>query len=283
MSRGPGTMQEWISLELSCYSKGRTVAEMHRQYLLEEDKRSGAKDHARAVRHSMTRALRSLEKLGKVRRNGSIWLSPEAIERARLDEKADTERLRETAFHEAGHAVIGLAGQLAIGMATIVPKGSLAGRVVGASEADSVGHVFKLGKHSYKKVTTDAEASLDPFGNPVRKREPTAEEHHAEVIMCFAGPMADAEHLGDCTKWREHASNSDMSIARYHRHELGYAAKSWEEYEQEALKLVRKYWAMIEAVAARLLKVNTLSGYEISDICRRVVRRQHLQKRKAAA
>ena len=37
MSRGLGTMQQqWIELELSCYSKGRTVAEMQRQYLLEE-------------------------------------------------------------------------------------------------------------------------------------------------------------------------------------------------------------------------------------------------------
>src|ERR1700693_4946169 len=99
MSRGLGTMQQWIELELSCFSKGRTVAEMQRQYLLEEhqeDKRSGAKDHARAVRNSMTRALRKLEKLGKVRRDGDIWLSPTAIEEDRLAKEAGEQRLRET-------------------------------------------------------------------------------------------------------------------------------------------------------------------------------------------
>jgi ATP-dependent Zn protease len=232
----------------------------------------------------MTRALRGLAKLGKVQRDeGGIWRSLKAIEGDRLAKDAAEKRLRETAYHEAGHAVMGLAGQLSIGMATIVPNGNLLGHVVGVSENNSIGHVFKLGKRSYKKVTTDAEASLDPFGNPVRKREPSAEEHHSEVVMCIAGPMAHAELQGDCTKWSEHASNSDMSIARRHRRELGDAAKSWEEYEQETLRLVRKYWAMIEAVAAKLLKVNTLSGNDVGDICRRVVRRQHLKSQRRAA
>ena len=281
MSRGLGTMQQWVDLELSCYSEGRTVADMHRQYLMEEHqggKRSGAKDHARAVRHSMTRALRRLEKLGKIRRDGDVWRSIEAIETDRVTEAALKKKLQETAYHEAGHAVIGLAGQLPIGLATIVPKASSLGHVTGLAEStEPVGPVFRRGSRSWKQANTDEEASLDPFGNPVRRRVRTAAEHAAEVVMCIAGPMAQAEMQGDYTRWRDHASNSDMEIARRHRRELSDEAKSWEEYEQEALRLVRKYWAMIEAVAARLLKVNTLSGYDIEAICRRVVRRQHLK------
>lgn len=81
MSRGPGSMQQWIDDELAAYSGGRTVAEMHREFLKEESRRFGgepgsAGDHPRAVRHSMTRALRKLEKLGKVRREGDVWQSP---------------------------------------------------------------------------------------------------------------------------------------------------------------------------------------------------------------
>jgi hypothetical protein len=37
MSRGLGSMQQWIDIELICHSEGRTVAEMHRQYLAEEE------------------------------------------------------------------------------------------------------------------------------------------------------------------------------------------------------------------------------------------------------
>ena len=119
MSRGPGKMQEWIDLELSCYSDGRTLAEMHRQYLLEEDEHSSAKDHARAVRNSMARALRALEKLGKIRRDGDKWLSPDAVEHDRLAKEAAKKRVRQTAYHEAGHAVVGMAVGLMIAYACV--------------------------------------------------------------------------------------------------------------------------------------------------------------------
>jgi ATP-dependent Zn protease len=228
----------------------------------------------------MTRALRLLERLGKVRREGDLWQSAEAIERARLREVADRQRLKETAYHEAGHAVIGLAGQLPVGLATIVPKARSLGHVTEVAEnTQPIGYVFKRGSRSWKQVNTDEEAGLDSFGNPVRRRVRTAAEHAVEIVMCIAGPMAQAEMQGDYTRWREHASSADMAIARRHRGDLGDEAKSWEEYEQEALRLVRKYWTMIEAVAARLLKLNTLSGYDIDAICRRVVRRQHLRGR----
>ena len=69
-----------------------------------------------------------------------------------------------------------------------------------------------------------------------------------------------------------------MDIARYHRRELGGAAKPWEQYAKETAALVDKHWPMIEAVAARLMKVDFLSGGQVDDICRRVVRRQHLKR-----
>jgi hypothetical protein len=40
------------------------------------------------------------------------------------------------------------------------------------------------------------------------------------------------------------------------RDELGDAAQSWEEYERDSAALVNEYWPMIEAVAARLMKLD---------------------------
>ena len=74
-----------------------------------------------------------------------------------------------------------------------------------------------------------------------------------------------------------------MNIARYHRRELGDAAKSWEDYEQDAAALVNKYWTMIEAVAARLIKVSFVGAQDIDAICQRVVRRQLLKSGRVAA
>jgi hypothetical protein len=100
--------------------------------------------------------------------------------------------------------------------------------------------------------------------------------HHGEVMMCIAGGMAHAKHLDDGTDWRKHASSADVSIARRHRGKLGDAAKSWGQYEEDTAALVNKYWAMIEAVAARLMKVDVMDANDIDSICRRVVRQQHL-------
>lgn len=270
MSHGLGMMQHLLLTTLS--AGGQTVAALHRRYLKrwpDEWSGSKAKNRSRSVRHSITRALRSLEKLGKVKRGlDGLWLSTETEDNPR----------KETAYHEAGHAVIDLAGQLPVGMATIVPNTWSMGHVVHVAEGgESIGPIYSYKRGRLKQVTTKKEAELDPFGNPVRKRVWTPAEHAAKIIGSIAGPMAEAELRGDYTDWREYASSSDMRNARYHRGKLGDAAKSWEEYEQEAIRLIRKHWLMIEAVAARLLKVDTLSGHAIQGICRRVVRRQHLK------
>jgi hypothetical protein len=45
-------------------------------------------------------------------------------------------------------------------------------------------------------------------------------------------------------------------MAMTNRDELGDAAQSWEEYERDSAALVNEYWPMIEAVAARLMKLD---------------------------
>jgi hypothetical protein len=270
MSRGFGSMQQWLLTELKGHREPLSLDELHRDYLRWEEK----PEHlSRSVRHSMLRALHKLESAGKVTHNEDGTWQPAGEWWAR-DEKEHARA--KIAYHEAGHAVIGLAVQLPVSLARIKPDGS--GYVATASTPSPVGYVYKKHGQRTKLDTKSKVTVLDAFGNPPRKREVTPEEHHAEVVMCIAGPMAHAKLLGDITDWREHASNGDMSIARYRRGKLGDAAKSWDRYAQDTAALINKHWPMVEAVAARLIKVAFLDAGEIDSICRRVVRRQHLRR-----
>ena len=275
MSHGLGNMQEWLVTMLFYYPRGKTLGALHREYLKKTaDEESSAEDRARSVRNSMTRALRGLEKLGKVKRGeDGLWLSTDPI----LDAIPYDER-KDTAHHEAGHAVIGLAMQLPIAFACITPGSrQQAGYVSEAHTAGPVGYVYKKHGKSTRLDTESQTAALDAFGNPPLKRECSPEEHHGEVIMCIAGGMAEAKLRGDIKNWRVFASRVDKSIARDHRAKLGDAAKSWGEYEQETAALINKHWPKVEAVAARLMKVDFVGAGEIDAICCRVVRRQHLE------
>ena len=136
----------------------------------------------------------------------------------------------------------------------------------------SVGYVVK----DYRIIVDDLKS--DAFGNPVRKREITDAHYHAEIRCDIGGPMAEAHLAGDYAKWRTYASSGDMSSARWHRRQLGIRAKDWAEYEADTYALVRKHWDMIEAVAARLLQDETISGSDVDDICVRIARRNIRRK-----
>src|SRR5262249_22569394 len=119
----------------------------------------------------------------------------------------------------------------------------------------------------------------DAFGNPVSELN---HDWHADAVMSIAGGMAQAEFLKDDRTWRElEGTGGDRRAVAFARRKLGDKARSVEEYEAECEKLIKRHWPMIEAVAAKLLKEETLSGNDVYDICwrttRNVVRRQHLK------
>ena len=285
MSRGPGKMQKLIMSTLRESSVPMSIAELRQHYQGEIWEPDSDPDfevwntpaRRRSVRMSMGRALRQLEAAGQIKRNeaGDWYPSKEWAAR----DNAKRER-SSTAYHEAGHAVVGLALKMPIAFVTIKPKktGSL-GHISQAPVRHSVGEVYARG--SYRKPIADA-SEQDAFGNPVSDDDNTR-DWHAETVMSMAGGAAEAEFSkeGD---WRKLWSPSDKRCISWARGKLGDKAGSIEEYEAECQKLIKQHWPMIEAVAAKLMKEETLSGGDVYDVCwrtiRSVVRRQHLKRKR---
>jgi hypothetical protein len=313
MSRGPGELQRWILDTLKISASALSAADLRNEWGWRDSfnkrtretlsakvlKRFQPASPSRSLRMSMGRALRNLEAAGEIKRDERGNWYPAKDWSARDEAKSEDAR---RAYHEAGHAVIARSKQLPVGFATIKQKGRMGGYVTGIHDRpNAVGlitkRVVKQGRyksqgkiHTYNYMDYEDVADLhnvDAFGNPLpTRRMVTTTEHEAEILMCIAGGMAEAEHKGDDPMtWRKRASSADMSIARHHRELIGNKARPWEEYERETLALIREHWSMIEAVAAELLKHETLSGFDIDDVCCKVVRRQHLKraKRKNAA
>jgi hypothetical protein len=227
----------------------------------------------RSIRISMGRALRQLEAAGQIKRNGAGSWYPSKDWAAR--DRVERERAR-VAYHEAGHAVVGLALKLPIAFVTIKPKASSLGYVTQAPVHHSVGQVYARG--SYRKPIADA-SKQDAFGNPVSER---TYDWHADAVMSIAGGMAECEFLKDGSVWRDlEGTRTDRRHVASARSKLGDKARSIEEYEAECERLIKQHWPLIEAVAAKLLEKETMSGNDVYGICwraaRNVVRRQHLK------
>jgi hypothetical protein len=286
MSRGPGKMQAFImeTLRMSRTSKSASFLLERRQL----EKYEASKHHTfeawkkpwstparrRSVRMSMGRALRQLEAAGQIKRDEEGYWYPSTDWVAR--DSAERERAR-TAYHEAGHAVIGLALKLPVAFVTIKPSARVLGHVSRAPIHHSLGEVYARGSNG--KPIADA-SKRDAFGNPV---SPIARDWHAEAVTDIAGGMAEAEFMNDGRSWRElEGTGGDRRNLALARRKLGDRARSVEEYEAECEKPIKQHWSLIEAVAAKLLKEETLSGSDVYGICwraaRNVVRQQHLKK-----
>jgi hypothetical protein len=277
MSRGGGKVRQFILGTLRAHSDPMSGAELRYEYELDIelelnlDELSPQQKHS--VRMSMDRALRQLKAAAQTDRDADGNWSPTKDWHARDEARREPARL---AHHEAGHAVIGLALKQPVGFATIKARNG-GGFVSDAPFHRAVGAVYARG--SYRRPVADL-SDIDAFGNPV---EQYAGDRHADIITSIAGGMAEAEYLKDGSTWRKHASSGDMQNIGFSFKQLGDAARPFDEYVAECSALVKQHWSKIEAVAARLLKEDTLSGGDIYAICwrdaRNVVRRQHLQRK----
>jgi hypothetical protein len=232
----------------------------------------------RSIRMSIGRALRQLEAAGQIKRDGEGNWFPAKDWSAR--DLAERERAT-AAYHEAGHAVIGLALKLPVAFVTIKPRRRDGGHVSYAPTHHSIGEVYARGAYYYHKPLADM-SNQDAFGNPVSARN---NDWHADAVMSIAGGMSEARFVSNGCTWRELASPTDKRYVALDRRKLGDKARSVEEYAVQCEKLIKQYWLMIEAVAEKLLKEETLSGSDVYSICwrvaRDVVRRQHIRRPKS--
>ena len=285
MSRGPGKMQKSIMVSLQLSSVPLSTAELREGYQHEiwlnsdDDDFEVTPAQRRSIRISMGRALRHLELAGEIKRNGAGEWYPTKDWTGR--DKAERER-SSTAYHEAGHAVIGLALKLPIAFVTIKPRAGSLGHVSHAPSGRRLRTIYARGSY-YSEPIADM-SKQDAFGNPMSERN---DDWHADIVMSIAGGMAGAQFRKDRRPWRKlEETSADKRCIAFARGKLGDRARSRQEYEAECKKLVKQHWPMIEAVAAKLLEEETLSGSDVEDICwrtaRNVVRRQHLRGRRRA-
>jgi ATP-dependent Zn protease len=155
---------------------------------------------------------------------------------------------RKTAYHEAGHAVLGRVLTLVCDSATIEP------------DHDSAGHSLPR-------------ACIYEWEKRGKVREPAA-VWHARIIGFMAGAEAEAELLGTVPR----GDGDDRYQIELMAEELETPAKRWDTKIEPRLRamtrmLVHRHRALIERVAQALIDQTTLSREELDNLVGRSVDR----------
>ena len=157
---------------------------------------------------------------------------------------------RNTATHEAGHAVISRVLTLDCGGATVVPN----------DEAGGAGHA----------ITNDPWACIREWERRGKVREPEA-VWHAQIMSCMAGAEAEIVLLG-ATQGGDGGDRTQIALMA---EQLGTHDEHWERIEARlramTRMLVRRHRAHIERVAAALIKKKRLSREELDRLVGRSV------------
>ena len=161
--------------------------------------------------------------------------------------KSDVNRLKSTAYHEAGHAVAALSKNIPITEVTIVEKD------------DSWGDCLHTGVMGF-------------YHQDMRQRKQIARDC---IIVSYAGLQAEMLFNPDADK---NKSQEDDSNAFYLSRQWCVLPRScrcvgddahWNylhRLQREAHRLVKRHWIAIVAVAEALLGHKTLTGDEVSKI-----------------
>jgi ATP-dependent Zn protease len=160
-----------------------------------------------------------------------------------------TQQLWRTAYHEAGHVVVGLHVGLRVLQASIVPD-----------EAEgTLGHVQRA------KVRSDFDWDDDRDPQRMwairRKLEPM-------VMMAYVGVLAERRHSGRRHDWAgAHSDTAWAADCVLKMEGDGKAADLYASYLMERTKgLIEIAWQDIEAVAAALMDRRTLRPSEMKAV-----------------
>ena len=146
--------------------------------------------------------------------------------------KSEQEKLKKTAYHEAGHAVAAFAIGKRFRKASILP------------EADSLGRLTKCGWKS--KLTPE----LDDYER-LRLRRMV----EAEIIFCLAGAVAEAK-LTD--RYNHIGASGDYQDAVFYATYVTDSTKETEAYIkwlfEKTKNILSRRWGAVELLADELLK-----------------------------
>ena len=164
--------------------------------------------------------------------------------------KRTKKQLKQTAYHEAGHAVVGRVLTLACGRATIRPN----------YDEGEAGHA----------ITEDPYECVDQWRKRGKVRDNPNAVYHARIMAYMAGTEAEMELLG-----LKVVGDGDD------RHQIELMAEefsrtgNWERLEPRlramTRMLVRRHRARIERVAKALLAKTSLSAKAIDKLVGRSV------------
>lgn len=189
--------------------------------------------------------------------------------------KRSLRELENTAYHEAGHAVILWRMGAPISEVTIVPS----------DEAQSAGHVLsrwwevgEVGNDCVPDFRCDScHSPLNPapiLAALVRDDELRTEEETRLLALRYLYAAGEAERLYRSRQRRSAGCSDDDRQASH------VAADQWPYYADDTMRSLHRYarlsardeigrhWKSVEAVAVALLDRQTLSGEEVAEICR---------------
>lgn len=155
------------------------------------------------------------------------------------------DRLKRTAYHEGGHAVVSVLTRRQVKKVTIVPDGETLGEVVHYGWPPSI----------IEDTATRASESK------------SRRWLFREMIIHHAGMIAEAKGTGGMTEDIVEWGGSDSStLADYVLQAFGDSQKKVDQTKQETKKLLDAHWEAVEAIAAALLEHRTLSGKRVRAI-----------------
>jgi ATP-dependent Zn protease len=155
--------------------------------------------------------------------------------------------LAATAYHEAGHAVVGLRLRFRMKTATIVPRDGVLGEVEHGKETYLYDDL-EFGRDSARSRRRGEEVIILRLSGLTAERRfrPRAASKHA---------LDDHEHAADLAL---SLNGGDVEVTNAHIKDLSLRTD----------KLVADNWPQVEAVAQALLERRTLKGAEIAAIVR---------------